>query len=102
MVNTFDSNSVASWVVSPKTSPNKEVLSPSSSSQTKATEKPKEEIDETLMERKTTAGKLARFYSRSSLAGTSLVGAATVTVFAGAALSLAHVAFEANKTLHLH
>ena len=52
---------------------------------------------EDLMERQDTAGKLARFYSRTSLAGTSLVGAATVTVFAGAALSLAHVAFEANN-----
>ena len=59
-------------------------------------DKPKKK-DEALMERNSTAGKLARFYSRTSLAGSSLVGAATVTVFAGAALSLAHVAFEANN-----
>ena len=54
-------------------------------------------VDNSLMERNDKAGQLARFYSRTSLAGSSLVGAATVTVFAGAALSLAHVAFEANN-----
>jgi hypothetical protein len=50
------------------------------------------------MERKdSNMGKLARFYSRSSLAGSSLISAAAVTVVAGAALSLFHVAFEANN-----
>jgi len=50
-----------------------------------------------FMERSDKAGKLARFYSRSSLAGSSLVSAAAVTVMAGAALSVVHVAFEANN-----
>jgi hypothetical protein len=51
-----------------------------------------------FMERKdSNMGKLARFYSRSSLAGSSLISAAAVTVVAGAALSLFHVAFEANN-----
>lgn len=50
--------------------------------------------DNHFMERNDKVGKLARFYSRSSLAGTSLLTAAAVTAFAGAALSLAHVAFE--------
>jgi len=94
MADSIDSNSVASWVVSPRSSsPNKQFSPP----KVKSPEEPKAEVDEALMDRKTTAGKLARFYSRSSLAGSSLVGAATVTVFAGAALSLAHVAFEANN-----
>jgi hypothetical protein len=54
--------------------------------------------DDHFMERKdSNMGKLARFYSRSSLAGSSLMSAATVTVVAGAALSLFHVAFEANN-----
>ena len=54
--------------------------------------------DDHFMERKdSNMGKLARFYSRSSLAGSSLISAAAVTVVAGAALSLFHVAFEANN-----
>jgi hypothetical protein len=67
------------------------------SESTEKNDKEKNYDDAALMERRDTAGKIARFYSRTSLAGTSLIGAATVTVFAGAALSLAHVAFEANN-----
>merc|ERR1712038_277989 len=94
MADSVDSQSIASWVVSPRSnSPTKQFSPPKDN----LPEEPKAEVDEALMDRKTTAGKIARFYSRSSLAGSSLVGAATVTVFAGAALSVAHVAFEANN-----
>ena len=62
----------------------------------------KEQIEELkktnhFMEREDKVGQLARFYSRSSLAGSSLVSAATVTMMAGAALSVVHFAFEANN-----
>jgi len=62
----------------------------------------KEQIEEMkktnhFMEREDKVGSLARFYSRSSLAGSSLVSAAAVTVFAGAALSAVHLGFEANN-----
>jgi hypothetical protein len=50
-----------------------------------------------FMEREDKVGSLARFYSRSSLAGSSLVSAAAVTVLAGAALSAVHLGFEANN-----
>lgn len=61
-----------------------------------------EQIDEMkktnhFMEREDKVGSLARFYSRSSLAGSSLVSAAAVTMMAGAALSAVHFAFEANN-----
>lgn len=81
--------------LSPKRSPSSK--NKNKTAQTQTPEKSKKGTEDTLMERDDTAGKLARFYSRTSLAGSSLVGAATVTVFAGAALSLAHVAFEANN-----
>lgn len=51
---------------------------------------------EHFMEREDNVGKLARFYSRSSLTTTSLVGAAAATAMAGAALSVVHVIFEAS------
>eukprot|EP00557_Chaetoceros_sp_GSL56_P009822 CAMPEP_0176479956 /NCGR_PEP_ID=MMETSP0200_2-20121128/2022_1 /TAXON_ID=947934 /ORGANISM="Chaetoceros sp., Strain GSL56" /LENGTH=678 /DNA_ID=CAMNT_0017876047 /DNA_START=213 /DNA_END=2249 /DNA_ORIENTATION=+ len=58
-----------------------------------------EKIKETnhFMEREDGIGKLARFYSRSSLAGSSLVSATVTMMAAGAALSLVHFAFEANN-----
>ena len=58
-----------------------------------------EELKKTnhFMEREDKVGSLARFYSRSSLAGSSLVSAAAVTMMAGAALSVVHFAFEANN-----
>lgn len=58
-----------------------------------------EKIKETnhFMEREDGVGKLARFYSRSSLAGSSLVSATVTMMAAGAALSLVHFAFEANN-----
>lgn len=68
-----------------------EVDSPTKQEQIDALKK-----DHHFMERNDKVGKLARFYSRSSLAGTSLLTAAAVTAFAGAALSIAHVAFEAK------
>ncbi len=68
---------------------------------TKVSPSKQEQIDELkksdhFMEREDKIGKLARFYSRSSLTTTSLVGAAAATAMAGAALSLVHVVFEAN------
>mmetsp|Transcript_26103 Transcript_26103/g.30314 ORF Transcript_26103/g.30314 Transcript_26103/m.30314 type:complete len:763 (-) Transcript_26103:172-2460(-) len=69
----------------------------STSRRSKLQQEANDSMDDMLMERKDSAGKLARFYSRTSLASTSLIGAATVTVFAGAALSVAHVAFEAKN-----
>ena len=90
--NTNNKNNTTSATASPTT----EALpysNPDNSNENKT-----KKISETdLMERKDTAGKIARFYSRTSLAGSSLVGAASVTIFAGAALSVAHVAFEANN-----
>lgn len=58
-----------------------------------------EKIKETnhFMEREDGVGKLARFYSRSSLAGSSLVSATVTMMAAGAALSMVHFAFEANN-----
>lgn len=52
---------------------------------------------ETAIEKKTNAGKLARFYSRTSLASSSLAAGASVTVMAAAALSVAHIAFEVSN-----
>jgi hypothetical protein len=58
-----------------------------------------EKIKETnhFMEREDGIGKIARFYSRSSLAGSSLVSATVTMMAAGAALSVVHFAFEANN-----
>jgi len=83
-------------------SPEKTRPSDTSSSRGGTSPTKQEQIDDLkktnhFMERDDNVGKLARFYSRGSLAGTSLLGAATVTVMAGAALSFAHVAFEANN-----
>ncbi|GFH45250.1 hypothetical protein CTEN210_01724 [Chaetoceros tenuissimus] len=50
-----------------------------------------------FMERDDGVGKLARFYSRSSLAGSSLVSATVTMMAAGAALSVFHFAFEAKN-----
>ncbi len=74
---------------------------PEISNGTKTSPSKQEQIDELkksehFMERDDKIGKLARFYSRSSLTTTSLVGAAAATAMAGAALSLVHVVFEAN------
>jgi len=49
------------------------------------------------MERDDKVGTLARFYSRSSLAGSSLVSATVTMMAAGACLSLVTFAFEANN-----
>lgn len=83
-------------------SPDKLKPSHSTDSASSTGSQKKSQIDELkqsshFKEKTDKTAKLARFYSRSSLAGSSLVTAATFTVMAGAALSIVHVAFEANN-----
>ncbi len=88
---------------SPSNSPLKDAQNPSedknSPSKSPSKQEQIEELKKTnhFMEREDKVGSLARFYSRSSLAGSSLVSAAAVTMMAGAALSAVHFAFEANN-----
>jgi hypothetical protein len=75
-----------------KVSPSKQNVSPSKQEQI-------DKMRETnnLDRREDKVGQLARFYSRSSLAGSSLVSATVTMMAAGACLSLVTFAFEANN-----
>ncbi len=89
---------------SASTSPTKSAAgdAPTGTALRKRSPSKQEQIDELkkanhFLEREDNVGSLARFYSRSSLAGSSLMSAAAVTMMAGAALSAVHFAFEANN-----